>query len=57
MYKWIFDVKLEKRQYYLVAANEQEMNAWVHDLCQVCNLEREEPLANPGEGKDAKTMP
>lgn len=25
-----------------MADSEQEMNEWVHDLCAVCNMQREE---------------
>ncbi|KRX48433.1 Protein daughter of sevenless [Trichinella murrelli] len=41
-YQWIFDIRIPKRVYYLVAGNENEMNAWVNDLCCVCNLQREQ---------------
>lgn len=43
-HQWIFDLKLQnsRKQCFLMADNEREMNDWVHDLCRVCNLEREE---------------
>uniref|UniRef100_A0A5S6R0X6 PH domain-containing protein n=1 Tax=Trichuris muris TaxID=70415 RepID=A0A5S6R0X6_TRIMR len=41
-YQWIFDIRIPKRVYYLVATSEEDMNAWVNDLCCVCNLQRDQ---------------
>ncbi|CDW56893.1 Protein daughter of sevenless [Trichuris trichiura] len=41
-YQWIFDIRIPKRVYYLVATSEDDMNAWVNDLCCVCNLQRDQ---------------
>uniref|UniRef100_A0A914VRH8 PH domain-containing protein n=1 Tax=Plectus sambesii TaxID=2011161 RepID=A0A914VRH8_9BILA len=40
--EWIFAMHLNKREVYLAADNEEQMNKWVTDLCHVCNLERQE---------------
>ncbi|XP_012543648.1 GRB2-associated-binding protein 2-like [Monomorium pharaonis] len=37
-YQYMFNVKTPKRNYYLVAENEVDMNKWVDAVCQVCSL-------------------
>lgn len=32
----------DRRELYLAADNEEQMNRWVTKLCAVCNLERQE---------------
>lgn len=35
----MFDVKTPLRTYYLAANSEEDMNAWVNCICEVCNLQ------------------
>lgn len=35
----MFDVKTPRRTYYLAADSEEDMNAWVNCICEVCNLQ------------------
>lgn len=37
-YHHMFNVKTPKREYFLVAENEADMNKWVDAVCQVCGL-------------------
>lgn len=37
-YKFVFDIETKDRTYYLVAQTQEEMAAWVDQLCQVCGL-------------------
>ncbi|VDO98881.1 unnamed protein product [Soboliphyme baturini] len=52
-YEWIFDIRVPKRVYYLVAINESEMNSWVNDLCCVCNLQKED---EPQSGTERSSL-
>lgn len=38
-FQHMFDVKTPRRTYYLAADSEEDMNAWVNCICEVCNLQ------------------
>ncbi|XP_031639963.1 protein daughter of sevenless [Contarinia nasturtii] len=38
-FQYMFDVKTPLRTYYLAANSEEDMNAWVNCICEVCNLQ------------------
>lgn len=38
-FEHMFDVKTPRRTYYLAADSEEDMNAWVNCICEVCNLQ------------------
>lgn len=38
-FQYMFDVKTPLRTYYLAASSEEDMNAWVNCICEVCNLQ------------------
>uniref|UniRef100_A0A4X2LCC4 GRB2 associated binding protein 2 n=1 Tax=Vombatus ursinus TaxID=29139 RepID=A0A4X2LCC4_VOMUR len=35
---FVFDIKTSDRTFYLVAETEEEMNKWVHSICQICGF-------------------
>ena len=37
-YKYVFDIETKDRVYYLVAQSQEEMKAWVDQLCRICGL-------------------
>ncbi|XP_077001687.1 GRB2-associated-binding protein 3 isoform X2 [Tamandua tetradactyla] len=43
---FVFIVKTTSRTFYLVAKTEEEMQAWVHSISQVCNLGHSEDSAD-----------
>ncbi|CAI5452309.1 unnamed protein product [Caenorhabditis angaria] len=49
---WIFSIGFRfqgvQKDLYLVAANDEEMNKWIREVCQVCKLQRqfEDPYEN-----------
>ncbi|KAI7800441.1 putative GRB2-associated-binding protein 2 [Triplophysa rosa] len=39
---FVFDIKTAERTFYLVAETEEEMNRWVHSICQLCGFNQSE---------------
>ncbi|KAM8750111.1 GRB2-associated-binding protein 2-like [Rhynchonycteris naso] len=39
---FVFDIKTRERTFYLVAETEEDMNKWVHSICQICGFRRAE---------------
>uniref|UniRef100_A0A5F8H474 GRB2 associated binding protein 2 n=1 Tax=Monodelphis domestica TaxID=13616 RepID=A0A5F8H474_MONDO len=35
---FVFDIKTSDRTFYLVAETEEDMNKWVHSICQICGF-------------------
>uniref|UniRef100_A0A8C6WRR5 GRB2-associated binding protein 1 n=1 Tax=Neogobius melanostomus TaxID=47308 RepID=A0A8C6WRR5_9GOBI len=46
-HSFIFDIKTIDRVFYLVADTEEEMNKWVHSICEICGF-------NPTDEEAAK---
>ncbi|CAL9700004.1 unnamed protein product [Knipowitschia caucasica] len=46
-HSFIFDIKTIDRVFYLVADTEEEMNKWVHSICEICGF-------NPTDDEAAK---
>lgn len=46
----MFDVKTPLRTYYLAASSEEDMNAWVNCICEVCNLQDLSKPQQPNTG-------
>lgn len=49
-FQYMFDVKTPLRTYYLAANSEEDMNAWVNCICEVCNLQ---DLSKPQQSNTA----
>ncbi|XP_044524121.1 GRB2-associated-binding protein 2 [Gracilinanus agilis] len=43
---FVFDIKTSDRTFYLVAETEEDMNKWVHSICQICGFNQEEDSAS-----------
>ena len=42
---FVFDIKTSERTFYLVAETEEDMNKWVHSICQICGFNQAEGSA------------
>lgn len=52
----MFDVKTPLRTYYLAANSEEDMNAWVNCICEVCNLQDLSKPQQPVTGDNRQCM-
>ncbi|KAM5246040.1 GRB2-associated-binding protein 2 [Ctenodactylus gundi] len=43
---FVFDIKTRERTFYLVAETEEDMNKWVHSICQICGFNQAEDGAD-----------
>nr|XP_053781335.1 GRB2-associated-binding protein 2 isoform X2 [Desmodus rotundus] len=43
---FVFDIKTSERTFYLVAETEEDMNKWVHSICQICGFNQAEESAD-----------
>ncbi|XP_056613698.1 GRB2-associated-binding protein 2 [Triplophysa dalaica] len=50
---FVFDIKTAERTFYLVAETEEEMNRWVHSICQLCGFNQSED--NPHDERSSAT--
>lgn len=49
-FQHMFDVKTPLRTYYLAASSEEDMNAWVNCICEVCYLQDLSKPRQPNSG-------
>uniref|UniRef100_A0A8C6TUU2 GRB2-associated binding protein 1 n=1 Tax=Neogobius melanostomus TaxID=47308 RepID=A0A8C6TUU2_9GOBI len=46
-HSFIFDIKTIDRVFYLVADTEEEMNKWVHSICEICGFNPTDEVDTP----------
>lgn len=57
-FQYMFDVKTPHRTYYLAANSEEDMNAWVNCICEVCNLQDlTKPQQQNNDNRQCKLFP